>query len=969
MRVIAFCVPIFLGVVLAVPTARCATFDTSFRFRTIETEHFAVHFHQGLERLARRAAAVAESRFSEMSRDFLWTPKERIHIVLTDGSDFAGGTASVVPYSAIYINTVPPLQDRPIGEYGDWLELIVVHELAHVFTLEPVRGFWGAMRKVFGRPVPAADPLLFGAFVLTAPPNLMLPRWWHEGVATWAETHYTGYGRGGGSYYDMMLRMAVHDGRIPSIDGINGEVPSWPGGAAPYLFGMELFSHLAGRYGETTAGRLSIAHSGRFPFFLNGAPRRLLSGKNYPLLYEEMVDELKARQRRRIREIRARGLTPVSALPPDGEALLHPRFSPDGAQLAYTRRDPHEHDYVMVAGFDGANPRRAARLLPSDGAVSWSPDGERIYFSQAEIVAGFDVYQDLWSVEVASARTRRLTRGQRLKECDVSPDGRLFACVVTSRGSQNLALVRPGAGEGAAAEIERLTSFEFLRIDGPRFSPSGRAVAFSMRDNEGQSGLYLYDLASRTIARLVYGPHSYIHPAFTADGSYLLYSSDETGVYNIHAYSFERAERLQVTNVVGGAFYPEPSPDGTEIVFSSYDSRGFHLARMPYEPERWTESKGNGAPAAGRRHDGPGKGPEEAFAAGSRPYSPADTLAPRFWLPTVGFDHDGVLLGAFTAGADVVGYNTYMLRADYGEASGRLYHDFAYRNDYLYPTLFVRTSASPVRYSDFFGHGDFYELDRRAAFGAVVPVNFIESHWRIGAGYELRRQSALTGSHGRFDGINVFEGRRNNVFLFLEFNDALRYPYSISREEGRVIGLEYRRFSRAAGSDVDSTEVSGSLEQYVLAPFAPLRHHVIYLRLSGGAAFGERITQQAFQLGGDPGVSNFPLRGYPPRLETGDYIVTGTAEYRAPLWYILRGRNTKPFFWDRLHGAVFLDAGEVWDKKEGFSSARLKFGAGIEARLDMTLGYRLRITPAAGVARGLSAGGETRAYFTIYTLL
>jgi len=53
------------------------------------------------------------------------------------------------------------------------------------------------------------------------------------------------------------------------------------------------------------------------------------------------------------------------------------------------------------------------------------------------------------------------------------------------------------------------------------------------------------------------------------------------------------------------------------------------------------------------------------------------------------------------------------------------------------------------------------------------------------------------------------------------------------------------------------------------------------------------------------------LRGYPSRFATGKYLATGTLEYRAPIWYIFRGFETKPFFWDRLHGAVFADAGET----------------------------------------------------------
>ena len=43
----------------------------------------------------------------------------------------------------------------------------------------------------------------------------------------------------------------------------------------------------------------------------------------------------------------------------------------------------------------------------------------------------------------------------------------------------------------------------------------------------------------------------------------------------------------------------------------------------------------------------------------------------------------------------------------------------------------------------------------------------------------------------------------------------------------------------------------------------------------------------------------------------------------------------------------------------------MKVGAGFEARMDMTLGYWLKVTPALGVAHGFSPGGENQVYLTL----
>src|SRR5262249_40591840 len=58
-------------------------------------------------------------------------------------------------------------------------------------------------------------------------------------------------------------------------------------------------------------------------------------------------------------------------------------------------------------------------------------------------------------------------------------------------------------------------------------------------------------------------------PAWSRDGHYLFFDSDRTGISNIYAYDIRERTTWQVTNVVGGAFRPAPSPDGTRLAFEA----------------------------------------------------------------------------------------------------------------------------------------------------------------------------------------------------------------------------------------------------------------------------------------------------------------------------------------------------------------------------------------------------------------
>jgi hypothetical protein len=948
--------------------SRAAKLDTSFTFSTIETPHFSVHFHQGLEQVAGKAAGFAEEAYGKMVGEFLWQPEEKTQLVLIDDSDFANGLTVTIPYNTIYIQTVPPSLASTVGEYDDWLKELVTHEYAHVLTSDPARGYSRVTRNIFGKPLPwLGDPFTELLFIVTAPPNTFLPRWWHEGMATWSESQYTGQGRGKGSYFDMVYRMAVAENHLPRVDEINGDVPYWPNGDLPYMFGYRLQKYIADTYGKEALGRLSTAHSGRFPYFIGAPPEELFHGLNYRDLYGNMIEAVKKEQSAKISQLSKAPFTPLKPISKDGEELSYPRFSPDGSRIAFTRRDPHDHRFVVVADRSGREIDRFRRQF-SEGSISWSPDGENIYFTQAEISRGFDIYQDLYVYDLPHRSIRRLTHQARLSDVDLSPDGKLFATVVSSRGSRNLAVMEAGERGGKPGPPRLVTDYRMQRVSSPRWSPDGRSVCYAVKDNTGHSSIHVIDPATGKDAPLFTASYSVDYPAWSRDGSSILYISDETGVFNLFGYDLRSEKTYQVSHLLGGALQPDPARDGRAVAVSSYSSRGFSIAEMAWDRATWSERRGPALPLT--RDVGTVSPPAEPEVAAHK-YDALKTVYPHFWLPRLSGDgSDRTVYGAITAGADVLGYNSYALSVDYSPGRHRGYFNLIYDNDYFYPTLSLRGHAEPFLYSNFEGRGDYWELNQGMTLEASVPINFLESRYRFNAGYQLLDQQALSevGPFGRFNGALVFQGRRDNVFAGVSFEDVLRYPYSISSEEGRTLSLLYRRFAKVIGSDQDLSEYSAKYQEYLRLPTAALKHQVLYLRLSGGLSHGDlRYGQQAFQIGGVPSdLNDYPLRGYPDRFMTGQYVATGTVEYRAPLFYPMRGPGTFPAFLEKVHMALFVDAGEVWDDRNTFTDNDFKVGAGVELRTDVTLGYWLKATPALGYAHGFSQGGENQIYFTLY---
>lgn len=203
---------------LASSAAGATRYDPRLRFRTITSERFDIHFHQGLEDQARRLAGIAEEVAARLDRT-LGRPAGRVQVILVDQSDLANGWATPLPYNVMEIAAASPPGESLIGNVEDWLRLVFTHEYTHIVHLSRAGGWIGGLRRVFGR-----MPLLF--------PNQFLPLWQIEGLATLQESG-GGTGRLHAGDFRVIAEQAAAAARFPTLDRANGGLLAWPWGHAP----------------------------------------------------------------------------------------------------------------------------------------------------------------------------------------------------------------------------------------------------------------------------------------------------------------------------------------------------------------------------------------------------------------------------------------------------------------------------------------------------------------------------------------------------------------------------------------------------------------------------------------------------------------------------------------------------------------------------------------------------------------
>ncbi|HKT08200.1 MAG TPA: hypothetical protein VJR24_09910, partial [Gemmatimonadaceae bacterium] len=196
-------------------------------WRTLRTPHFYVHFTPAEEQAARRAAVDAEQAYAALAQR-LHPPRGPIDLVVADNVDFSNGSTTPYPTNRILVYARPGLDVVSLRYYDDWLQLVITHELTHVFHLDRTRGWWRLAQHVFGR-----APFLF--------PNQYEPAWITEGLAVFYESDITGSGRVDGTYERMLLTAGAMDGGPVKFDRWNLSTTRFPGGDLAYGYGALFF--------------------------------------------------------------------------------------------------------------------------------------------------------------------------------------------------------------------------------------------------------------------------------------------------------------------------------------------------------------------------------------------------------------------------------------------------------------------------------------------------------------------------------------------------------------------------------------------------------------------------------------------------------------------------------------------------------------------------------------------------------
>ena len=970
-------IKIFILLTLATPAL--AQFDANhpeLDWRVIETEHFKIYYHQGLEKIAPRTAEAAEEAYGPVTTFYNFEPDSKVRIILKDTEDYANGAAYY------YHNTIEiwvSNLDFALRGTTDWIPNVITHEFTHIISLQTGRKGSRRIPAIFlnylryqgeGKRDDILDgyPNVLAAYAI---PATIIPPWFAEGTAQYMapgvqHDHWD-------SHRDMILRQATLNGTLLTNNemGVFGSKTGL-GFEKVYDHGYSLSLFIVNTFGRDKLAEIYRQMKVWWRTDFSGAIHAALgiSGKELHARWVESLKERYGIQKAQIDANPAQG----EIIQEEGYLNLHPRWSPDGEKLAYLSNENRDYGRTSLIVYTLSDSSTELAAPSAVTAFDWSADGTKFLYARHSQpnkygsrqwdlytidpdASGAGLFQNVKSaVGLGSstfAREKRLTTSLRAIHPAYSPDKTQIAFVKNGSGNTNLGILTVDTGE-----IQYLTDFDDgSQIFTPRWSPNGSQIAFSIyrpgttRDIAtipATGGDYTIRVSSQETDR---------DPCWTPDGSAIVFASDHDGIFNLYRANLSDGTVQRITRVYGGAFQPHVHPNGNRIAFSHYGKTAYEI--------RVINQGLNETVDPSTFNIEPFDPIISTTTMESRPYK--NEFSTTSILPRLALDSGKLKYGIIAGSDDVLRKQTLIISALIAhDLDMDLYALYEYRKKR--PTFFLEAyRLSRHVEEDVINRDEDFRI-----FNRTFTLNGIE----MGGNYTMRRGGSLdarivynrTGAvldQARFNGLNrdiVGATTLNGFDLALTYRlDAVARSRDseINPRAGRRLALRYDRYFNwfISGFEENTSLLIETYDRYFynqisldwneFIPLGPGRSALSF-RAFGGYIDSDVDNAFDFFIGGLPG-----MKGYTFYSMEGRRALMLRSSYRFPILSRI-DQQTGPIYSDQLYGSLYAGLGRAWDgtPDDAILKRTWKRELGAQLRYDATSFYLFPTRASLDVAYG-----------------
>jgi Tol biopolymer transport system component len=409
--------------------------------------------------------------------------------------------------------------------------------------------------------------------------GIVVPAWFAEGVAQYNVPTLSFQHDTWDTHRDMILRMYALNRKMLTLEEMGGFGKTSLGNESTYNSGFAFVHYLAGKYGPDVLKKLSDAMSSKGAVSIDQAFEKVL-GKSGDRVYAEWKAFLVTNYETKTEKIKET-LHQGKIIRGAGFANFYPAFSPGGNKIVYCSNKDYDYfgtSSIYVYDFADTSEKELSDHVASE--LSWSPDANHLVYSKLTRHNNYwdDLY-DIYSYNLKTNDEKRLTEGLRGQYPSLSHDGERISFVSGSDGTLNLFSADIDLARNKISHIKKLTDYRNgEQVYSTRWANDGSKIVFDYSLNSSRQ-VGVYSFADSSVRFITPSGEDSRDAVFVDHDSSVVYSSDRSGIFNIYEQNLYDGSTRPLTNVLGGAFMPTLSRDGS-LVYSSYQWDGYKIASM-----------------------------------------------------------------------------------------------------------------------------------------------------------------------------------------------------------------------------------------------------------------------------------------------------------------------------------------------------------------------------------------------------
>lgn len=972
--------------------AQFTEFHPELKWHTIKGEHCVVHYHDGAERTARIVAKIGDEVWEPITSLYEYQP-ELVHYVIKDIDDYSNGATYFFDNKIEIWTSALDFELR--GEHN-WLRNVISHEFTHLVQIQASLKASRQLPALYFQYLNYEDErrpdILYGFpnFIMSYPlAAINMPAWFAEGTAQYMRKEFD-YDKWD-SQRDMILRSYVLDDKMLTWNQMGVFEKTSLGNESVYNSGFALTRYIAQKYGEDKL-RLITKRLGAWKNFTFDAAVEDVLGIDGAQLYDAWKKKLAEIYNRQTELIRRRKIEGEMILS-EGFGNSHPTFSKDGKKIYYISNK--NSDYFSPSGiyeYDIETKKSKLLLLGVRSQFSIGKDNKIIFSKLTDDNPNWYNVHDIFEYDIEKKEEKRLTNNLRANQPNLSHDGKFIVFLFQKDGTTNLGIVnRDGSN------FRKLTSFENgEQVFNPKFSPDDREVFFEYAYHHGKD-IAKIEIAVGKIDFILNENCDERNPYFISKDK-IIYSSDETGIFNLYEYNLSTKSIRQITNVLGGAFHAAADSIG-HLVYSGYTSSGFKIFFLKNDApdeqlSQFNYKRNENFPLGDDNPNGDIgkfvierlKNFDDKSTADYEPTNYSGAFSKITFFPLIRFDNynksnslaQKIKPGVYVTSSDMLNRYAFFAGAATNSRWERdLFLIFDYRNKL--PLLYdigLKPELSLEVYNISRKADVDIMIDEFPAIETDVTYNLFEvdlaaKHRIFSRSQELELRYAFsryTATIGSFiiPNLNALYPTSDDTYL-IGSNFLLKYVFAMYDRSvdtdinpiGGRVELRYNFELNKFNPDGEYTVENGMLvPQYRNYDFHRLelitdysfeiyKNHALALKIKGGTIFGAQVPDFFdFYIGGLVGMKAYPFYSI-----SGNEMFIANLTYRFPLWKNIDAKLGHLYI-DKIFFSVYGDIGDAWSGNPS-SHNKIKKGFGSELRFALNSFYLFPTSIFMNAAYGL----------------